>query len=164
MPTPNLPRGFIPIVSAYSHDGPGGVLRTEVAGGSARYALEYDRGTQKFNITFILDKNAFSVWVAFYIHLIKKGAITFNMPLDSGFGTQPHACNILPGSYNAARTGGINMAVSFIVEAENKAYDLTLAQANEIIDLYNGLGDESSLLLVRLAQFATRDLNVLGPA
>ena len=56
---PTLPNGFIPTVAAYSHDGPGGVMRTEVSGGTARYALDYDRGLQKFNVTLILDKLQF---------------------------------------------------------------------------------------------------------
>ena len=30
---PSLPSGFVPTVAAYSHDSPGGVMRTEVAGG-----------------------------------------------------------------------------------------------------------------------------------
>lgn len=164
MPNPVMPTGFTPIVSAYSHDGPGGVMRTEVAGGSARYALDFDRGLQKFNVTLILNKAAFSVWVAFFIHIIKKGAITFDMRLDSGFGVEPHACNIMPGSYNAARTGGIHMAVSFVVEAENKAYAFSAADAQGLIDFYNQYQDDSAALLARLAQFATQDLNVLVAA
>jgi hypothetical protein len=160
---PTLPNGFKPTVAAYSHDGPGGVLRTEVAGGAARYALEYDRGLQKFNVTLILNKTQFSVWVAFFIHIIKKGAITFNMPLDSGFGTELHACNIMPGSYSASRTGGIAMAVSFVVEAENKAYDMSAADAQALIDVYNASGSDAGALLARIARFATVDTLVLAP-
>lgn len=163
MPNPVLPNGFKPTVAAYSHDGPGGVSRTEVAGGVPRYALEYDRGLQKFNVTLILDKMRFSVWVAFYIHIIKKGAITFDMPLDSGFGTEMHACNIMPGSYSATRTEGIAMVVSFVVEAENKAYDFSAVDAQALIDLYNEAGDGSNALLARIAQFALTDTLVLTP-
>lgn len=163
MPNPVMPNGFKPTVAAYSHDGPGGVMRTEVAGGAPRYALEYDRGLQKFNVTLILDKMRFSVWVAFFIHIIKKGAITFDMPLDSGFGTEMHACNIMPGSYSASRTGGVAMVVSFVVEAENKAYDFSAADAQALIDLYNEAGDDASALLARLAEFALVDTLVLTP-
>lgn len=163
MPNPVLPNGFKPTVAAYSHGGPGGVSRTEVAGGAPRYALEYDRGLQKFNVTLILDKMRFSVWVAFYTHIIKKGAITFDMPLDSGFGTEMHACNIMPDSYSASRTGGVAMVVSFVVEAENKAYDFSAVDAQALIDLYNEAGDDSNALLERLAQFALVDTLVLTP-
>ena len=161
MPNPVLPNGFKPTVAAYSHDGPGGVLRAEVSGGAARYALDYDRGLQKFNVTLILDKTQFSVWVAFFIHIIKKGAYTFDMPLDSGFGTELHACNIMPGSYSASRTGGIAMVVSFVVEAENKAYDFNATDAAAMIALYNEAGGGSNALLARLAQFANVDTLVL---
>jgi len=158
---PTLPNGFKPTVAAYSHDGPGGVLRTDVAGGAPRYGLDWDRGLQKFNVTLILDKAQFSVWTAFYIHIIKKGAITFDMPLDSGFGTELHACNIMPDSYSASRTGGIAMVVSFVVEAENKAYEFSAADAQSMVDLYNEYLDDSNELLSRLAQFATQDTLVL---
>jgi len=159
---PTLPNSFIPTVAAYSHDGPGGVLRTEVAGGAARYGLDYDRGLQKFNVTLILDKLQFSVWIAFFTHIIKKGAITFDMPLDSGFGTAQHACNIMPGSYSATRTGGIAMVVSFVVEAESKAYDFSALDAQNMIDIYNEYQGATNELLALLAQFATVDTNVLA--
>ena len=152
----------MPTVASYSHDGPGGVMRTDVAGGAARYALEYDRGLQKFNVTLILDKLQFSVWVAFFIHIIKKGAITFDMRLDSGFGTEPHACNIMPGSYSASRSAGIAMVVSFVVEAENKAYEFSAVDAQTMIDFYNAIGGDSLALLARIAQFANQDTRVLS--
>jgi hypothetical protein len=158
---PTLPNGFRPTVAAYSHDGPGGVMRNEVAGGAARYGLEWDRGTQRFNITLILDKLQFSVWIAFFHHIIRKGAITFDMPLDSGFGTEQHAVNIIPGTYSATRTAGIAMIVAFAVEAESKAYEFSAADAQGMVDVFNAYGDDSHALLARLAQFALVDTNVL---
>ncbi|MHB8947558.1 MAG: hypothetical protein ACYC4S_00655 [Rhodoferax sp.] len=158
---PTLPNGFKPIVASYSPGGPGGVLRSEVAGGAPRYALDYDRGLQQFQVTLILDKTKFSVWTAFFHHIIKKGAITFDMPLDSGFGTQTHACNILPDTYQASRTGGTVMAVSFVVEAESKAYDMTATDAQSMVDLYNTYGYGVESLLARIAQFANVDSNAL---
>jgi hypothetical protein len=161
MPNPVMPNGFTPTVASYSMDEPGGVLRTEVAGGAARYGLDWDRGPQRFQVTLILDALKFSVWTAFYHHIIRKGAITFDMRLDSGFGTQPHAVNIMPGSYSAARTGGIATVVSFVVEAENKVYEISAADAAGMIEMYNTYGDSTNALLRRLAQFATVDTNVL---
>lgn len=157
MANPVMPNGFVPTVAAYSHGGPEGVLRTEVAGGAARYALDYDRGLQKFNVTLILDKLQFSAWIAFFMHIIKKGAITFDMPLDSGFGTEQHACNIIPGSYSASRTGGIAMIVSFVVEAESQAYVFSVVDAQGMIDVYNAAGSDANALLARIAQFALVD-------
>lgn len=159
---PTLPNGFTPTVAAYSHGGPDGVMRTDVAGGMPRYGLDWDRGAQQFNVTLILDKQQFSVWTAFFHHVIKKGAITFDMPLDSGFGTETHACNIMPGSYSASRTGGIAMVVSFTVEAESRAYDMTAADGAALVDVYNTYGADSNALLAAIAQFATVDSNVLS--
>lgn len=154
---PTLPNGFKPVVASYSHGGPGGVMRTEVAGGAPRYGLDYDRGLQQFSVTLILDKAQFSVWTAFFHHIIKKGAITFDMPLDSGFGTQAQACNIVPDTYQASRTGGVAMAVSFVVEAESKAYDMTAADAQGLLDAYNTYGDGTNALLARVDRFANVD-------
>lgn len=158
---PTLPAGLTPTVAAYSHGGPGGVMRTEVSGGAARYALDYGRGTQQFNVTLILDKLKFSVWTAFFHHIILKGALTFDMPLDSGFGTEAHAVNIVPGTYSASRTGGTAMVVAFVVEAESKVYDMTAVDAAALIDVYSIYGDDSNKLLDRLAQFANADTNAL---
>lgn len=158
---PTLPPGLSPTVAAYSFSGPGGVLRTEVPGGAARYGLEYGRGTQQFNVTLVLNQLKFSIWTVFYHHIILKGSVTFDMPLDSGFGTQPHAVNIVPGTYTASRTGGIAMVVSFVVEAENKVYDISADDAAGLIEFYTTFADESDQLLTRLATFANRDTNVL---
>ena len=157
-----FPTQFTPTVASYSFDEPGGVMRTDVAGGAARFALDWDRGPQRFQITLILTALQFSVWSAFYHHVIKKGAIAFGMRLDSGFGVSPHSVNIMPGSYSAARTGGILTVVSFVVEAESQVYDMTGAEALILLDLYSTYGAETDALLARLAKFATSDLNVLG--
>lgn len=161
MTNPVMPNGFTPTVAAYSMDDPGGVLRTEVAGGAARYGLDWDRGTQRYQVTLILDALKFSVWTAFYHHVIKKGAITFDMRLDSGFGTELHPVNIMPGSYSAARTGGIAVVVSFVVEAENKVYEMSATDAVNMVDLYNLYGADSPGLLHRLMTFALVDANAL---
>jgi hypothetical protein len=152
---PTLPNGLKPLVASYSHGGPDGVLRTEVAGGAPRYALDYDRGVAQYNVTLMLDKLQFSVWSAFFHGVIKKGAITFDMPMDSGFGTQTHACNIVPNSYQASRTGGTAMAVSFVVEAESQAYELTGAESLDLVDIYNLYAADTNELLAQIAAFAT---------
>lgn len=122
---PALPNGLAPIVAAYSHNTPGGVLRTDVAGGPARYTLEWAKGTQRHSVTLILDKLQYSVWSAFYTHTIQKGALAFDLPLDTGFGTAAHSCNIVPGSYSATLTSGTAYAVAFAVDTISAAYALT---------------------------------------
>lgn len=163
MTNPVMPNGFTPTVAAYSMDDPGGVLRTEVAGGAARFGLDWDRGPQRYQVTLVLDALKFSVWTAFYHHIIKKGAITFDMRLDSGFGPELHPVNIMPGSYSAARTGGAAVVVSFIVEAESKVYEMSAVDAGAMVELYNAYGGDSTALLQRLAMFALSDVNVLEP-
>ncbi len=159
---PAIPNGFKPVVSNYSMDAPGGVSRTDVAGGMPRFGLDYDRGAQRFNVTLVLDKLRFSVWTAFFMQVIKKGAIAFDMPLDSGFGTSTHRVNIVPGSYSATRTAGIITVVSFAVETESQAYDLSEEDALSLVDMYNEYGpEELGLLFPRIAQFANVDTLVL---
>lgn len=162
MTNPVIPAGLKPVVSNYSIDDPGGVIRTDVAGGAPRYALDWDRGVQRFNVTLILDALQFSVWTAFYHYAIRKGSITFDMQLDSGFGISGHAVNIVPGSYSAARTSGVMMVVSFVVEAENQVYQMGASDAANMIALYNLYGAYSTSLLDRLAKFSNVDSNVLG--
>ena len=157
----SLPEGFVPTVAAYAIEGAGGAMRDEIAGGAAAYALDCERELQKYSCTLILAPARFAIWSVWFHRLIAKGARTFDMRLDSGFGVEAHACNILPGSYSAARTGGIHMAVSFVVEAENKAYAFSVAEAQQAIDLFNVSGGHSSALLARIAQFATIDTLVL---
>ena len=159
---PALPSGLKPVVSGYAFDEPGGVLRTEVAGGAARYGLDWDRGLQRFQITLILDALQFSVWSAFYHHTIKKGSIAFDMRIDSGFGVSAHGGNIVPGSYSAARTSGIMMVVSYVFEAENQVYAMSALDAAALVALYGEYGAYSTAFLDRLAQFATVDSNVLA--
>lgn len=159
---PSMPNGFVPVVSpgGYSHDGPGGVMRTDIAGGAPRYAMDWDRGVQRFNVTLLLDAAQYSVWVAWYHHVIKKGALTFDMLLDSGFGLQQHAVNIVPGSYSAMHQDTF-VIVAFVVEGESKAYEFGATDAAALVDLYNTYESQSNALLDRLAQFATADTNVL---
>jgi hypothetical protein len=140
---PTMPALFVPVTApgGYSHGGPGGVVRTEVAGGAARYALDWDCGVQRFNVTLLLDPAQYSVWVAFYHYSIQKGAIAFDMPLDSGFGLQQHEVNIVPGSCQAVHDNGF-ITVSFVVEAESAAYAMSDAEVATFATA-NGLTAES---------------------
>lgn len=122
---PVMPDGFVPLVSGYSHGGPGGVQRTDVAGGAARYAQDWDQGIQRFEIKLLLDKTQYAVWIAFYQYSIQKGALAFDMRLDSGFGTALHSVHIVPGSYSLSHTGGKHVTVTFTVEALSAAYALS---------------------------------------
>ena len=158
---PTIPKGFQPVVEGYSMDDPGGVMRTEVAGGASRFALDWDRGPQRFTVTLILDATQFNIWQAFYFYSIKKGAIAFDMSLDSGFGVANHSCNIMPGSYSAARTSGIMMVVAFVVEAESMVYGLGEGGAAGLLAMHEEYGAYSAQVLARIAQFATVDTLVL---
>ena len=142
-------------------DDPGGVIRTEVAGGASRFGLDWDRGPQRFTVTLILDATQFGIWQAFYFYSIKKGAIAFDMPLDSGFGVAPHSVNIMPGSYSASRTSGIITVVSFVVEAESLVYALGEDGAAGLLALHDEYGAYAGQLLARIAQFANIDTLVL---
>lgn len=163
MEPPVIPVGMCPAISPYSFGAPGGVDRTDLEGGVGRYAMAWDRGTQVFNVTLMLTQDKFTVWNVFFLRVIKKGAITFQMDIDSGFGLEAHHCNILPGSYNAALTSGTVYAVTFQVEAEAAStYDLSDQDIANLIDMWNQSGGNLKKLLDRLAQFANGDTNVLN--
>ena len=157
-----MPAGFAPTVAGYGFGGPGGVLRDDVAGGATGQAMEWGRGPQQFSCTLILTPEKFAIWTVWFHRLINKGARTFSMRLDSGFGTDDHDATIIPGSYSTTRTGGIATVVSFLVEAESKVYEFSAEVAQMMIDLFTAAGPGGSLLLVqRIAQFATVDSNAL---
>lgn len=158
---PTIPAGIKPVVQSYGQDAPGGVMRTEVAGGAPRYALDWDRGVQRHSVTLILNEQQFAAWTVFFLHQIKKGALSFEMQLDSGFGAQMHTVNIVPGSYAANRTDGIMTVVTFTAEAESKAYAMSASDADAYLEFFNDYGLYGPSVLDRLARFATVDSNVL---
>lgn len=161
MTTPTLPSQFKPIFGSYSHGAAGGVIRTEVSGGANRYALAYDRGMQKWNVTFNLRDAAYSAWVAFFHHVIKKGAISFQMNLDSGFGLEPHLVNILPDTYAQNSTEWDTHIVSFVCEGESTVYQMTEQEGIAMVDVYSAYGDSANDTLTAIDRFATIDSNVL---
>lgn len=157
----SIPNGFVPMVQGYSLKGPGGVKRTEVAGGMPRYGLQYDQGASQYNVAIVMTLAKFSVWSAFYHLIIKKGSIAFTMPLDSGQGVVDHTCNIIPDSYMATRIDGLATTVTFAIDAVPSVYQMSAADAQALIDYWNVYGDDNGALAARLAKFATVDRNVL---
>ena len=162
MPTPVLPRDLYPVTSpsGYSYASAQGVHMTQVEGGFNRYALDFDRGTRVFNVALACTAGHLRVWELFYLRIIKKGALSFEMPLDSGTGLEQHVVNIIPNSVNTAATDGNNFVVTFQVEAESKIYDFTEEGAAAIIAIWNAGGDVGELL-DRLALFTLEDTLVL---
>lgn len=158
--TPAIPRGMRPVVEGYGYSGPTGATGGQIAGGSPRYALEWDRGAQQFRVTLVLTAAQFRIWSLFFHFSARKGAVSFEMPLDSGMGEEPHLVNIMPGSYSAVRNGCI-WVVSFGVEAESTVYAMSAADAAAMISLYNSIGPEMAALLRRIDVFANHDTLVL---
>lgn len=161
MTIPRLPSGLCVAASGYSIGDPGGVRRTGVAGGYARYANSYLRGSQQFQITIIATEAQHNIWTVFYHRKINKGAISFEMDLNSGSGLQAHSCNIVPGSYSSAALGGNNWSISFVVEATATVYELSQEQADDLLELHEAYGDDLDPLLKRLAKLVLVDMAVL---
>ncbi|MFZ3193755.1 MAG: hypothetical protein WA154_11200 [Moraxellaceae bacterium] len=159
---PTIPNGLIPVTapSGYSFAGPGGVTRTEVEGGSPRTALSYDRGQQSFSVALVCSIEEFRMWTLFYHHVIKKGAISFDMSLDSGMGVATHTVTMFPESYQANCTNGSTWIVTFQVSAESGAYAYDSEAAALVLEYYDA-GVDLSLLLAALETFSTVDSDVL---
>jgi len=158
----NLPRDLYPVTSpsGYSHGSAGGVSRTEVEGGFNRYALSYDRGVQLFNVALACTASHYQIWTLFFYNIIKKGSLSFNMPLDSGAGLQQHEVNIIPQSVNVAETDGNNFVVTFQVEADSSAYDFDDEATETVLAIWETSGDVGELI-DRLAEFTLEDTLVL---
>ena len=162
MTTPVLPRDLYPVTSpsGYSYASAQGVSATQVEGGFNRYALDFDRGTRLFNVALACTAGHLRVWELFYLRIIKKGALAFEMPLDSGTGLEQHIVNIIPNSVNTTETDGNNFVVTFQVEAEPKIYDFTEGGAAAIIAFWDANRDMGEFL-DRLALFTLEDTLVL---
>lgn len=156
---PTLPLALKP-TAAYSVSSPSGAFMTEGEGGPDRTGLLFERGPQTFQVTFVLTAEKFQVWTLFYHRIIGLGTIPFTMPLDSGFGVQPHEATIVPNSYGAVRNGQA-WTVTFQARATGKAYDFTPEQAQEFLDLYDATGEELSSIINGLYRFANIDSLVL---
>ena len=117
MPTPVLPRDLYPVTSpsGYSYASAQGVHMTQVEGGFNRYAMDFDRGTRVYNVALACTAGHLQVWELFYLRIIKKGALTFEMPLDSGTGLEQHLVNIIPNSVNKTETDGNNFGAWLVV-------------------------------------------------
>jgi hypothetical protein len=131
---PTIPNGFGFINDGFSVGPPVGVSRVAVGGGMARYAVDYARGKQMFSGAMRFTELEYTIWEAFYRHVIAEGTIAFDMDLDSGMGVSTHSVNIVPGTYATQRVAGDKTEVSFSVETESEIYTLTEAEALTVID------------------------------
>jgi len=144
---PTLPRDLYPVTSpsGYSHGAAGGVSRTQVEGGFNRYALDFERGVQQFNVALACTAGHYQIWTLFFYNIIKKGALSFDMPLDSGSGLQTHSVNIIPNSVNVNATDGNNYVVTFQVEAESSAYNFDQEATETILEIWEEGSDVGDL-------------------
>jgi len=159
---PTLPRDLYPVTSpsGYSHNAAGGVSRTQVEGGFNRYALDFDRGVQQFNVALACTAGHYQIWTLFFYNIIKKGALSFDMPLDSGSGLQTHTVNIIPNSVSVNETDGNNFVVTFQVEAESSAYEFDVDGTAAALAIWEN-GDDLGDFIDRLALFVLTETLVL---
>jgi len=159
---PTLPRDLYPVTSpsGYSHGAAGGVSRTQVEGGFNRYALDFERGVQQFNVALACTAGHYQVWTLFFYNIIKKGALSFDMPLDSGSGLQTHSVNIIPNSVTVNETDGNNFVVTFQVEAESSAYDFDTDATDTILAIWEA-GEDVGDLFDAIAYFVLTGTLVL---
>ena len=159
---PTLPRDLYPVTSpsGYSHNAAGGVSRTQVEGGFNRYALDFERGVQQFNVALACTAGHYQIWTLFFYNIIKKGALSFDMPLDSGSGLQTHSVNIIPNSVSVNETDGNNFVVTFQVEAESSAYDFDTDATDTILSIWEA-GEDVGELFDAIAYFVLTGTLVL---
>lgn len=159
---PTLPRDLYPVTSpsGYSHNSAGGVSRTQVEGGFNRYALDFERGVQQFNVALACTAGHYQIWTLFFYNIIKKGALSFDMPLDSGSGLQTHSVNIIPNSVSVNETDGNNFVVTFQVDAESSAYDFDTDATDTILSIWEA-GEDVGELFDAIAEFVLTGTLVL---
>ena len=161
MSLPTIPAGLCVAAQGYGFGGPTGGRRTEVAAGRGRYGLNYYGGTSQFAVSLVLTEPQMRVWSLFYYRKIALGTLPFELDLDSGLGIQPHECNIIPDSYQAALNQTV-WAVSFNIEAKASAYSLDQEVADLEIDYWDNTGQPLGPMLDRLTIFANSDVLILN--
>ena len=161
MNLPTIPAGLCVAANGYSFSGPTGARRTDVAAGRGRYGLNYYGGTSQFAVSLVLTPDQFRIWTLFYHRKIALGTLPFAMDLDSGLGIQPHACNILPDSYQASKNQTL-WSVSFNIEARSSAYDYDQEGVDLELEYYDLAGQPLGPMLDRLTIFANSDVLILN--
>lgn len=164
MPTPRVPSSFRPAAQAYSIGAPDGVRMNEVAGGMPRVGLQWNRGWQEVPIYRAMKPDEFAAWTVFFHRRINSGSLQFLMPMNLGMGMADHLCVMVPGSYSANPLSGNRVwAVTFRVKAQNPIYDMSEADVDGFLALWEEVGEDLGPLLARLAKLVTVDSLVLQP-
>lgn len=161
MSLPKIPAGLCVAAQGYGFGGPTGARRTDVAAGRGRYGLNYYGGTSQFAVTLVLTDDQMRIWSLFYHRKIALGTLPFAMDLDSGMGVQPHECNILPDSYQAALNQTV-WTVSFNIEAKASAYEEDEGVLDLELEYWENTQELLGPMLDRLTIFANDDVLVLN--
>ncbi len=93
------------------------LIRTNVAGGSSRAAVNYCTEKVPFDVSFVVpDFEQMQIWNDWYFNIVNQGTSKFKMSLNATGPFEDHVCLIIPGSIQV--TGNKPFNISMQVEAE----------------------------------------------
>lgn len=114
-----IPNFVVPLARGYRFSRGKNIVRTPVAGGIFRAALDYSLESVEIKVVFALnnlEKAAFFDWFDFTIN---HGADSFVIPLETDLdGLQDHQALFKPGTLNTSTTDGINWRAACVLVVE----------------------------------------------
>lgn len=160
MTAPTMPEGFKPVASGYSYGAPNGLVMPEIGGATPRVGRLWARGWIPVPLTFVHNAEKHSIFELWFRHVIKEGGLYFWCYADTGFTMRRHLCLMVPGTFQAARSGASQVwSVSFTVMLEPGAYEVETDDADAILEAWaEGLTGDVMAALARLANVTSLGL------
>jgi hypothetical protein len=155
---------FCPLQASYAVTMTDGVIATELDGGDPRTRLDILGGPRVVNATWVLRKDRFDIWQAYWRQWERSGGMYYEMDLliDSG-DLERYEATFIPGSTNWGSKNGevFTVTASLWVRQLAKYLDADTdpyLPYLDIIELYNGDIDEMFRVFNLLAKLVNVDL------
>jgi len=155
-----IPDFVVPLARGYKFSRGRNIVRTPVAGGIFRTALDYSLEAVEIKVVFALnslEKAAFFDW---YDFAINHGADSFVIPLETDLdGLQNHQALIKPGTLNVSTNDGINWwaACTLVVETTPAQDEPFAGELWPLVEIY---GNQLEPIIDRLAILVNVDFLV----
>lgn len=156
---------LLPEGPSYAVEDGNEVIRTELAGGLARYRRDFIGSSSMVSATFVCMPDQARYLRAFYNTATGKAALPFlcDLIVDEFSDYTEHKCYFIPGSMKLTGNQGLRYVYSVMMEIKpitpNADFD------NAYMDLYEAYGDDLSALLFGLDKLTNITMpNNIGPS
>lgn len=154
---------FCPLQASYAPSMTDGVIATELDGGAPRTRLDILGGPHNVQATWVLRRDKFNIWLAYWRQWERSGGVYYEMDLliDSG-DLERYQATFVPGSTSWTENGDVftisaGLWVLPLAKYLDQDTDPYLPYL-ELIELYNGDVDEMLRVFNLLAKLVNVDL------